>query len=86
MAEHFPSEVIIPNSESKIEGQNKKPDGNFNTVPTNKENKIQELLNHYTGDEYLRELLEDFKEGYDFNFDEEAIKYPIFFCNKIYKR
>jgi uncharacterized coiled-coil DUF342 family protein len=39
-----------------------------------KEDKIQELLTHYTGDDYLKELLEDFKEGYDFNFDEDAIK------------
>lgn len=74
MADTTDNQIQIPNTETKIDNQNKKSDNNFNAVSTNKENKIQELLNHYTGDDYLKELLEDFKEGYDFNFDEEAIK------------
>ena len=74
MADNTDNQIQIPNNEAKIDNQNKKPDNNFNAVSTNKENKIQELQNHYTGDDYLKELLEDFKEGYDFNFDEEAIK------------
>jgi uncharacterized coiled-coil DUF342 family protein len=74
--ERLQHDVTIPRGEQQM-GK-----GDFGgTSPRNmglgevaKEDKIQELLTHYTGDDYLKELLEDFKEGYDFNFDEDAIK------------
>merc|ERR1711935_115278 len=76
--ERLQHDVTIPRGEQMMgtvhDSRNKSSNVGGPLGEVAKEDKIQELLTHYTGDDYLKELLEDFKEGYDFNFDEDAIK------------
>lgn len=36
--------------------------------------KLDEMIMHYTNESYLQDILADYREGYDFEFDEDELR------------
>ena len=63
------------NAEAQEQENVEEPENsNINFVEESQDHKLDEMIRHYTNESYLQDILADYKEGYDFEFDEDELK------------